>query len=153
MNLLFDSNIILTIIRASDYAGLLQFLNPHNAPVFASVASEAEIKSIAVQNNWGINRRNRLNDFLDQTNIIEINQFNITGYIEIDSYSQRRNPAYPDYPFDTPGNMGKNDLWIASLAALLGLQLVTTDPYFDHLHQVFFVVRKIAPTAFDRFFN
>ena len=69
MNLLFDTNIILTIIRASDYAGLIHFLNPENAPVYISVASEAEIKSIAIQNNWGVNRCNRLNDFLDQTNI------------------------------------------------------------------------------------
>lgn len=51
MNLLFDTNTILTIIRASDYAGLIHFLNTENAPVYVSVASEAEIKSIAIQNN------------------------------------------------------------------------------------------------------
>ncbi|WP_224751124.1 PIN domain-containing protein [Mucilaginibacter pankratovii] len=41
--------------------------------------------------------------------------------------------------------MGKNDLWIASTAALLGLTLVTTDNDFDHLNNVFFDVRKIKP--------
>jgi tRNA(fMet)-specific endonuclease VapC len=48
--------------------------------------------------------------------------------------------------------MGKNDLWIASLAALLGLKLVTTDSDFDHLHKVFFEVRKINPEEFIQFF-
>jgi len=33
--------------------------------------------------------------------------------------------------------MGKNDLWIASTAALLGLKLITTDADFNHLHDVF----------------
>jgi tRNA(fMet)-specific endonuclease VapC len=48
--------------------------------------------------------------------------------------------------------MGKNDLWIASLAALLNLKLVTTDADFDHLHNVFFEVRKINPSEFVQFF-
>jgi len=39
--------------------------------------------------------------------------------------------------------MGKNDLWIASTAALLGLKLVTTDADFNHLHQVFMEVEYI----------
>ena len=41
--------------------------------------------------------------------------------------------------------MGKNDLWIASTAALLGLTLVSTDADFDHLNGVFFDIRKINP--------
>lgn len=152
MNLLFDTNILLTIVRASDYAGLIHFLNPHNSPVFVSVASEAEIKSLAIQNNWGINRCNRLNNFLDQTNIVEINQLNVNPYVEIDTYSQKKNPRYINYPFETHRNMGKNDLWIASLATLLGLQLITTDADFDHLHQVFLEVRRINRLDFVRFF-
>jgi len=39
--------------------------------------------------------------------------------------------------------MGKNDLWIALTAALLGLTLITTDADFDHLNGSFFDVRKI----------
>jgi len=110
------------------------------------VVSEAEIKSIAIQNNWGINRRNKLNLFLDNVNIVEISQIFVNTYTEIDSYSQCRNPAFVDYPFSTHRNMGKNDLWIASLAALLGLQLITTDEDFDHLNGVFFDVQKLTPT-------
>lgn len=44
--------------------------------------------------------------------------------------------------------MGKNDLWIASTAALLGLTLVTTDSDFDHLNGVFFDIRKIDQAEF-----
>ena len=40
--------------------------------------------------------------------------------MQIDAYSQRLNPNFDSYPFDTPRNMGKNDLWIASAAAFLG---------------------------------
>jgi hypothetical protein len=48
--------------------------------------------------------------------------------------------------------MGKNDLWIASLATPVGLKLVTTDSDFHHLHNVFFEVTKINPTEFVQFF-
>lgn len=51
----------------------INFLNPGNEPIYISVVSEAEIKSIAIQNNWGINRRNKLDDFLDTVNVVEVN--------------------------------------------------------------------------------
>ena len=143
MNLLFDTNIILYIIRTSDTTDIIQFLNPENSPVYTSIVSEGEIKSLALQNKWGANRLSILNHFLDQVNIIDINNLNVNVYTAIEAYSQKKHPDFPAYPFDSPRNMGKNDLWIASLAALLGLQLVTTDPDFDHLHDVFFDVRKI----------
>lgn len=41
--------------------------------------------------------------------------------------------------------MGKNDLWIASTAALLGLTLVTTDADFQHLSEIFLELRQIEP--------
>jgi tRNA(fMet)-specific endonuclease VapC len=89
---------------------------------------------------------------LDQINIIAVSQPYVDTYVEIDSYSQKVNSDFKSYPFARPRNMGKNDLWIASLAALLGLELVTTDADFDHLHNVFFPVRKTNPLEFKRFF-
>ena len=83
---------------------------------------------------------------------MEVNQLLVNIYAEIDSYSQRLNPNFNNYSFETPRNMGKNDLWIASLATLLGLKLVTTDADFDHLNNVFFEVRKIRPEDFVAFF-
>jgi tRNA(fMet)-specific endonuclease VapC len=116
------------------------------------VVSEAEIRSLAIRNKWGAARYQLMENFLGTVNIVEITQLYVNAYSQIDAYSQRLNPGFDQYPSDTPRNMGKNDLWIASLAALLGLELVTTDADFDHLHNVFFQVRKISPGDFQRFF-
>lgn len=152
MNLLVDTNVLLTIVRAGNYRGLMQFVNPENRAIYCSIVSEAEIKSISLKNNWGAKRTDILHNFLDEVNIIEISRSYVDIYAEIDAYSQRLNPNFKEYHFDTPRNMGKNDLWIASLAALLGLSLVTTDGDFDHLHNVFFPVRKILQEDFRQFF-
>lgn len=152
MNLLFDTNIILHIIRSKDYKGVIEFLNPQNRSIYVSVASEAEIRSIAKRSNWGTLRLEKLDNFLDVVTVVEINHQYISSYVEIDTYSQKSNFSFTEYGFPTPRNMGKNDLWIASLAGLLGLQLVTTDDDFDHLNGIFFEVRKISPTEFFSFF-
>ena len=148
MNLLLDTNIILYIVRARDPGGILRFINSENSKIYLSIVSEAEIRSFAIRKKWGSNRLDFLNDFLIGVNIVEVNQLYVSTYAEIDAYSQRLNPNFENYRFDTPRNMGKNDLWIASLAALLGLRLVTTDADFDHLHNVFFEVKKIKPADF-----
>lgn len=80
------------------------------------MVSEAEIKSIARRSNWGFGRVEKLDNFLDAITTVEINQLYINTYVEIDTYSQKRNPFYGAYSFTTPRNMGKNDLWIASNA-------------------------------------
>jgi tRNA(fMet)-specific endonuclease VapC len=113
-----------------------------------SVVSIGELKSIALQNNWGTRRRQALNYVLEMASVMEVNENLANTYAEIDAYSQRRNPRISDYPFSTPRNMGKNDLWIAATAALLGLKLVTTDTDFNHLHQVFIDVQVLKPELF-----
>ncbi len=143
MNLLLDTNIIINVSRVNDLPGFIRFVNPDNVPVYISIVSEAEIKSFAIRKKWGTKRIDLLNGFLNEANIMEVNQSFVDIYAEIDSYSQRLNPNFQSYPFDTPRNMGKNDLWIASLAALLGLRLVTSDADFDHLHNVFFEDRQL----------
>lgn len=152
MNLLLDTNILLGIVRAGNYRGIMQFINPDASNIYISVVTEAEIKSISLKNKWGFERLNILHNFLDEINIVSVTQSYVNIYAEIDAYSQRLNPNFYDYPFATPRNMGKNDLWIASLAALLSLELVTTDADFDHLNNVFFPVRKLNPADFQPFF-
>ncbi|MCD0489655.1 PIN domain-containing protein [Pedobacter sp. MC2016-14] len=151
MNRLYDTNIILAIIRSNDN-NILSFLNPKGVKIYISVATEAEIKSIALRSKWGALRLAKLDAFLDRVNIMEITQHYINTYIEIDTYSQCSNPEFTDYPFKSPRNMGKNDLWIAALAALLGLKLVTTDGDFDHLNKIFFEIDKINSEDFIKFF-
>jgi len=152
MNLLLDTNVILNILRAKDFITINDFINPNDSLLYISIVSEAELKSLAIRNHWGIKRKSKLESFLSILNIVDINQLSVNIYADIDAYSQRLNPNFETYLFDTPRNMGKNDLWIASLAALLGLRLVTTDSDFDHLDNTFFEVRKIHPTEFVPFF-
>jgi len=144
MNLLFDTNILVALSR--DYSlNFLRKVNPDNSKMFISIASLAELKSMALQNNWG-SRKIALTEFvIGKTLVVEINENLVDTYTQIDAYSQRKNPSLGNYTHESARNMGKNDLWIASTAALLGLTLVTTDADFDHLHNVFFDVLRIAP--------
>lgn len=142
MNLLLDTNIL--ILLAKDHQQkLIGKINPENRKIFISVTSIAELKSIAMQNAWGLKKWKVINGILDEAIIIEINENLIDTYTQIDAYSQCRNPSFHEYPFATPRNMGKNDLWIASTAALLGLKLVTTDMDFNHLHNTFIEVQML----------
>lgn len=86
-----------------------------------------------------------LDNILSEIVVIEINENLTQTYCEIDAFSQRKNPSYKDYEFLTPRYMGKNDLWIASTATLLGLKLLTSDADFNHLHQIFMEVQFIKP--------
>ena len=48
--------------------------------------------------------------------------------------------------------MGKNDLWIATTATVLGLELVTTDANFAHLHNVFLEIYQIELNDLKKYF-
>ena len=148
MNLLFDTNILVYLIKSPNLQLLTNIINPDEEEVLISAVSIGELKSIALQNNWGAGKRQSLDYVLEMASVMEVNESLVNTYAEIDAYSQRRNPRMADYPFATPRNMGKNDLWIAATASLLGLKLVTTDADFSHLHQVFIEVQMIKPTLF-----
>ena len=148
MNLLFDTNILLNLGKDSRAKQTIKIINPDNKKIFASVATMGELKSLVLQNNWGTSRLKSLDDLLEDIIVVDINENMVSTYVKIDAYSQRRNPRTADYPFSTPRNMGKNDLWIAATAALLGLKLVTTDADFNHLHQVFIEVQVLKPGLF-----
>jgi len=145
MNLLFDTNILLGLGKSERAKQILKLINPDDNKIFASIATMGELKSLLLQNNWGASRLQSLDHLLEDVVVVDINENMMGTYAEIDAFSQRRNPSYSDYPFPTPRNMGKNDLWIAATAALLGLKLVTTDADFNHLHNVFIEVNCIKP--------
>ena len=153
MNILLDTNILVFLTRSKNFDDLINFINPQDALIYISVVTDAEIRSLALRKNWGIGRIELLENFLSRINIIDVNQLLTQAYVGIDAYSQRENPNFTSYSFTTPRNMGKNDLWIASLAAMLNLTLLTTDADFDHLNGVFFDVRKINATDFLPFFK
>jgi tRNA(fMet)-specific endonuclease VapC len=143
MNLLFDTNIVLAVGRAASPNRLLTALNPEDAVVYVSFATIAETQSIVYQNGWGQRKVNVLENLFAAVRIIAISELLLSAYVGIDAYSQRNHPDYQHYPFDTPRNMGKNDLYIAATASLLNLQLLTTDGDFDHLNHTFLRLQRL----------
>ncbi|HEY2722397.1 MAG TPA: type II toxin-antitoxin system VapC family toxin [Chitinophagaceae bacterium] len=150
MNILLDTNILFHLSKEYSIQLLPKIINPDNQTLYTSVVSLAELKSIAIQNNWGARKWEIAYAALDKINIVELNENLANTYAEIDAFSQRKNPAYGEYSFPTPRNMGKNDLWIAATAALLGLKLVTTDADFNHLNGVFIEVQHLKPESLSR---
>ena len=145
MNLLYDTNIIISIVRDKTGYEVMNYLNPEENIVYISFANVAEIESIAFQGGWGENKKNQLDRFFNVARVIDISDLLLNTYIDIDAFSQRNHPDYEHYSFKTPRNMGKNDLWIAATASLLNLSLVTTDSDFEHLHDNFLHLRRIMP--------
>lgn len=144
MNLLLDTNILIYLSKSSEHLLLNSISDPEDK-TFISVTALAELKSIALQNNWGQKKWKAIEKIINRSALLEINENLLEIYAQIDAYSQRKNSSFQEYPFATPRNMGKNDLWIAATAALLNLTLVTTDKDFDHLHKVFLEVKRITP--------
>ena len=148
MNLLLDTNILVSLSKDPSFHLLNNIVNPYNHLTYVSIASVGELRSIALQNNWGERKWGIVNGVMRQTAVIEISEVLALTYAQIDAFSQRKHPDYNRYPFPTPRNMAKNDLWIAATAAFLGLKLITTDADFDHLHTRFFEVERLSPDIF-----
>ena len=62
MNLLFDTNIIISLVRDKTGYKVMDYLNPEGKIVYISFANVAEIQSIAFQNGWGKAKMNQLRD-------------------------------------------------------------------------------------------
>lgn len=122
MNLLLDTNILIHLAKDPSLKLLTNTINPDSQKIFISIVAIAELKSIAMKNNWGSKKWQVINIVLDEAIIIiiiEVNENLADTYAEIDAFSQCRNPSFSNQSFSTPRNMGKNDLWIASTAACL----------------------------------
>jgi tRNA(fMet)-specific endonuclease VapC len=95
--------------------------------------------------SWGEHRiktLDRLNEFFIIADIYE--ETILQKYGEIDAYSQGKRLSNPLPTGLSARNMGKNDLWIAATAHVLGLTILTSDNDFDHLNGVFIEVEKIV---------
>lgn len=53
MNLFFDTNIILALVRDKSGHKVMEHLNPKEDAVYVSFVNIAEAQSIAFQNKWG----------------------------------------------------------------------------------------------------
>ncbi|NUN99309.1 MAG: PIN domain-containing protein [Saprospiraceae bacterium] len=143
---LFDSNIVLHYIRQS--AVMMQIerdfnpFGPDNES-WLCVVSKGELRSIAIQNQWGALRRQQLEDLMNDFYPADIfSEEMIDAYAEIDAFSQGR---LPNKSLSMSArNMGKNDLWIAATAHVLGAKLLITDADFNHLNGVFLDLMKVV---------
>ena len=144
MNYLLDTNILVHYIRKDEISRRIDVdyspFSPSNR-VVVSIVSFGEIKSIAYQNGWGIKKIQLLENLLLTVLRADLTLDIVDRYAEIDSYSQGVHPTIP--AFFSARNMGKNDLWIAATASILGATLLTTDADFEHLSNIFLSVEKV----------
>ncbi len=134
---LFDTNILLLFLRNDNrWENIANKFDIANTRNYISIVSLGELESLAIQNEWGSRRLERLNDITNDFTLLDINIENIVKrYAQIDAYSQGR---LRNRPLSMSArNMGKNDLWIAATAAALQLELITTDQDFNHLDKTY----------------
>lgn len=139
MDYLLDTNIILHLVRESKLSDkiLLDYqLFEIPQRQFISIVTEGELESIALQNEWGKNKTEELDNYLNKLINVDIRFGKIVKrYAEIDAFSQGK---LKNRPLNISArNMTKNDLWIAATASVLDIPLITTDKDFAHLHNVF----------------
>jgi tRNA(fMet)-specific endonuclease VapC len=115
---------------------------------YISIATVAEIRSLAIQFGWGYSRMGKMNEVLAELPVIDISSSDIIDrYVEIDCYSKRKHSSLKsDF---AAINMGKNDLWIAATASVYECCLLTMDLDFQHLHEKFVDVVYVKDTVFE----
>jgi tRNA(fMet)-specific endonuclease VapC len=85
-----------------------------------------------LQRGWGVNKLVALEALLKKFLIADIHVKDIIeSYAAIDAFSQVKLTSKPLSM--SARSMGKNDLWIAATAHVLGLPLLTSDKDFHHL--------------------
>ncbi|MBC8142277.1 MAG: PIN domain-containing protein [Armatimonadetes bacterium] len=104
--------------------------------VHLSYVTVAEIKVIADRNQWGLDKRSTLADYLRRFIAV-----NVGGDLMLDAYI-----AIEAYNYYEGRDMGsKNDLWIAATARVHRMTLITTDKDFIHLRDTFISVAYMDP--------
>ena len=127
---ILDSNILLHYIRESPLAEVIEAryaLTTAVPALLISIVSEGELRALALRLAWGTVKRQRAEGLPDYLTIIPIPFEDVVEtHAKIDDYSHRKGIT-----------MGKNDLWIAATAAIIGARLLTTDRDFGHLDGVY----------------
>ena len=148
MTYLLDTNILIIYLRKQARL-IYETYNPLASPntPLVSVVSIGELRSFALQNQWGARRKADLDTFVNQLAIVDINVEPIIDlYAQIDAFSNGKLPSRP--LGRSARNMGKNDLWIAASASYLDATLLTTDNDFTHLDTHFIKLVKMDMALF-----
>ena len=107
---LLDTNILLAWIRwgtsLQAYLQAVYQLDTLPTLPMISIVSTAELRVLALQNDWGAYETRMMESLLAYLVVVPIPyKTSIDAYVEIDDYSRRAGVK-----------MGKNDLWIAATA-------------------------------------
>lgn len=135
--LVLDTNVLLEWLRGNDIGVRLRAeyaLGSRSPRPILPLVVKAEIKSLALQFKWGDDKHRALDDLLRELPIAELSSEPvIMSYARIDHESRKLGRR-----------MGKNDLWIAAVAAVQGAVILTMDQDFDHLHPTLVRVERVA---------
>ena len=148
MPVFYDTNVLLEIARdLSTTDKVRKLVNPRVEAEFTSIVCRAELRSLAMQNGWGIVKLRNLDRQLENLNIVNVDAALVDRYVDIDVFS-RKNAQEHATPIKSSRKMGKNDLWIAATASLLAIQLITVDADFDHLSGTYLKLKRLDPVIF-----
>ncbi|MCU0325411.1 MAG: type II toxin-antitoxin system VapC family toxin [Spirosomaceae bacterium] len=131
--MILDTNILVHLIRK-------QLTPPQDS--FLTIITVGEIKSLSQQFDWGKSKIDILEDYISEFPILNISYEMTDLYAYIDVYSQGKHKNLLLPKGITARNMGKNDLWIATIAMFYQEELCTTDNDFEHLIQIGLKLKK-----------
>lgn len=124
--LVLDTNVLVHWLRGKEAAVRLREdyeLGTRRPRPIIPLVVKGEIKSLALQFGWGGQKNEQLDALLRELPVADISsEAVVQAYARIDQESRR-----------VGRRMGKNDVWIAAVAAVQGAVVLTTDQDFDHL--------------------
>ena len=123
------------VLRGNQYAQAIEELYQLTAgqhECYVATITLGELDAAAKKSGYSARKIERINRFIARTNILGIDtQQIIEAYGDVDAFSQGKTTLTPqDF---APRNMGKNDIWLAAIAHVYKLTLLTTDKDFVHL--------------------
>lgn len=124
---LLDTNIVVPLVgdnALGKYLDRTYNLTTGGQPFLVPFVVVRELRALALKWGWGPARRTRLTNTL-----LLFTRLDVSGESVLDAYA-----AIDSQSASGGRDMGKNDLWIAAVAKVYDLTLLTTDHDFDHLH-------------------
>ncbi|HLK55840.1 MAG TPA: type II toxin-antitoxin system VapC family toxin [Chthonomonadaceae bacterium] len=135
---ILDTNILVYLVRRDETGQRIQALyDPlmiEPRPIL-SVVTAGELRSLAYQFHWGKSKIDQVGFLLNYFKCISLDDEDIIeAYAVLDAHTE-----------SIGRSMGKNDLWIAATAKIMGATLLTADRDFDHLDPLFITRIWIDP--------
>ena len=134
---LLDTSVVLHLLRGNETGQRIDTamdLRARPERPLISVVSIGEALAFARYRNWGRERTSRLEAYLRELVVVDINNSAVLRkYADIHTFLVRQGRT-----------VGNNDVWIAATAAATSALLVTTDGDFDPLHPEHVRVRRFA---------